>query len=212
MFYKRFKDFRERLTLTQSDIAKVLKVKPSAISQLESDKIKLSLDNLIILSDTYNLNLHWLLTGSGEMFVEHYQPLANPNDVYVIPVIAEISAGEPLAIYDDGQFGTVDVPKSLSLDAKNLIAFKVNGRSMEPTVMHNDVVVIRKRDDWENLKQKICALRINGEITLKKLIPDHNNRLFILESINKMFDPIIVDPAYSEFYLLGEMTYLFRRC
>lgn len=61
-----------RLTLkvTQSALAKTLKVKPSAISQIESGKIRPSTDTMLLLTKLCDVNLHWLITGKGPMWVD----------------------------------------------------------------------------------------------------------------------------------------------
>ena len=64
----RFKTFRESLGLSQAQIAGEIEITAGAIGLVEKDKSFLKLDNLLKLSELYNLNLDWLITGNGSMF------------------------------------------------------------------------------------------------------------------------------------------------
>lgn len=61
---------RKKLKINQTQLAGYLNVKPAAISQMESGRIRPSLDKVIEMARLWDVNLHWLLTGGGPMFVE----------------------------------------------------------------------------------------------------------------------------------------------
>jgi len=74
MIGARLLQLRGNLKLTQTDLAKRLKMNPSAISQMESGKIKPSLETLVLLDKYYGVNLHWLVTGKGTMYSVSGEP------------------------------------------------------------------------------------------------------------------------------------------
>jgi transcriptional regulator with XRE-family HTH domain len=65
---ERFRQLRKELGLSQIDLSDKLGVNPSAISQMESGRIRPSLDTMMLLSKNYGINLHWLITGRGDMY------------------------------------------------------------------------------------------------------------------------------------------------
>lgn len=78
----RFKIFRETLGVTQAVFAENIGLSSAAIGLLEKDKSFLKAENLKKLIVLYNLNINWLLTGQGKMFLESnnsfeikYEPL-----------------------------------------------------------------------------------------------------------------------------------------
>ncbi|MBP7116769.1 MAG: S24 family peptidase, partial [Candidatus Cloacimonetes bacterium] len=73
------------------------------------------------------------------------------------------------------------------------IAFRVNGASMEPQILHDDIVLIRKQSDWRNTDGKICAVRYEGGITLKRIQDDPQQMRVILQPLNKDFRVLIID-------------------
>ena len=64
----RIKKIREELRLTQEQFANVFGFNRAFISAIEKDKSKLSVDNLVKLLLTYNVNMNYVLGGIGEMF------------------------------------------------------------------------------------------------------------------------------------------------
>ena len=68
---QRFIQIRKQLQLTQSGFAEKLEESPMFVSGVESGKVKsIRPEVLIKLHERFNVNLNWLLSGSGEMFVQ----------------------------------------------------------------------------------------------------------------------------------------------
>ena len=65
---KRIKMIREKLGLTQQEMASKLGYKMLTISRWERGERTPSLNDLSKLAELYGVNLHWLLTGEGRMF------------------------------------------------------------------------------------------------------------------------------------------------
>lgn len=66
---ERIKQIREELKCTQEEFANTLGVSQKTVSQWEQDRNKPQIDVLRVLRDQYNINLNWLLTGRGNMFL-----------------------------------------------------------------------------------------------------------------------------------------------
>lgn len=236
----RLKQVRKELKLKQIDFAKEIGVKGSAISQMENGHIKPSLDTLFLLTKKYGVNLHWLLTGNGEMYttvvdrklsdtaksfskIKDFltEELMNivkakenlqDSEVFDLHVMGEIAAGPPVET-GNNVLDIVSVRRSMIAGViDDYVSLRVNGHSMDPFVMHNDVVIIRKSQDWGHLNGLICAVRIDGSITLKKLALDDKRKLIMLMSINEEYQPILIDPnEHEDVSLIGSLHYLYRK-
>ena len=237
MIGQRLKSIRSALHLKQIELAKALNLNPSAISQIESNRTKPSLETLVEIAHLFKVDLHWLITGEGQMFSSSLPQKANNKGWDVLQkmmndsleeivqarqdmldlesvdfiVTGEIAAGEPLENYGD----TVDVVtvrrRMIHGIVDDYIALRVNGRSMEPDIRNNDVVLIRQNQEWRLLDGKICAVRIDGAITLKKLMLDDARKMIVLIPLNEDFQPILVNPEnHRDIALLGSLFYLFR--
>jgi transcriptional regulator with XRE-family HTH domain len=64
----RFRDVRKVLGLNQSDFAKMLKTSQNQISRYEATQ-DIPYKIIELLSLEHNININWLITGKGEMFV-----------------------------------------------------------------------------------------------------------------------------------------------
>jgi SOS-response transcriptional repressor LexA len=66
---ERLKTLRETIGVSQAEFARTLGVAPSFISGIERDKKDVSRELLQKLLEKYQININWLLSGSGKMFL-----------------------------------------------------------------------------------------------------------------------------------------------
>lgn len=235
----RLQSFINELGIRQSEFAKAINATQGNVSDWLNRKktSKPSALAMARISEIYNLDLNWLITGRGEMFFKaldaslleegkskSLEELSGNGSVFkhtlapievrnlTLPIYGEIAAGLPIEGYDADALKYVEVPKTYLVDKENTyIALKVSGNSMEPKIAHGDVVIIHKRFDIINLNGKICACRTNDGITLKKLQFDEKKKRIILKPLNPDYDVIILEEAdLDSFQILGEMALLFR--
>lgn len=81
---QRLKLFRKTLSLSQKQLADLLKVEQALISMVENNKTEFAYWHIKKLKDTHNLNADWLETGVGEMFtsVPTTMELREPEQLY----------------------------------------------------------------------------------------------------------------------------------
>ncbi len=231
--------FVNALDIKRSDFAKTIEVTPGNLSDWVNRKkaSKPSASAMARINECYGLNLNWLLTGKGGMFVadadgnlygegqkKNIEELTGNNSVFkhklnlfdsrniTLPIYGEISAGQPLECYDESPSKYIEIPKAYLSDSQDkYIALKINGRSMEPKIMHGDIVVIKESMDIPCLDGKISACQTPDGVTLKKLQFDNEKKRVILKPLNPDFDVIIIEEYELEtFRILGEMVFLFR--
>ncbi|MFA7057696.1 MAG: XRE family transcriptional regulator [Candidatus Cloacimonadales bacterium] len=230
----RIKDIRKVRKIKQIELAERLNLKASALSQMESNKIKPSIDTMNKLCALYGINLHWLITGKGSMMIEgsNVKEIDNlekvldshilkvieakkrffDDSMITIPISGEISAGIPIESKEQ-DYGDVKFSRDqIHGRAENYLCLKVNGSSMEPVIKNGDVILIEKSSDWERSNGKICAIRLDGEVTLKKMKLDKIEGKLLLIPLNDGFETITVDPqAHADCSLIGIMTFLYRK-
>lgn len=206
MIGKRFKVIRSTLNLSLTDFSKKLFLSKSAVSKIENDITVPSHDTLVSMKKHFNININWLLTGEGEMF-QVFTPVqySLPEEELILPIEGEISAGEPIAVFNQEPLAYINV--SRILDKNKIHCFRVNGRSMEPLIQHNDIVILKKTESWDCCEQKVCAVRINGELTLKVLYVNHDRNVYVLMPVNNEFKPIIIEPETTDIKLVGTLVY-----
>lgn len=70
MIGNRIKELRKFLNLTQAEFGEKIGLKPTAIGQMENGTRNVTKRTKILLSEKYNVNINWLTTGEGTMFLE----------------------------------------------------------------------------------------------------------------------------------------------
>ena len=131
---------------------------------------------------------------------------------HLLPVSGSISAGDPVEIKKAESYEFVPFPfyKS-SKDLDDYLVFKVNGLSMAPEINHEDIVFIKKNNNWIELNNKIVAVMIQGDMTLKKLHLDNINQEIIFKPLNRNFDDIKVSfEMMDSTFLVGELKAIRR--
>lgn len=66
---KRINQIRKALNLTQEDFGKTLGTSKASLSEIENGKYKASIELLEKLVKKHNVNLHFVITGEGDMFI-----------------------------------------------------------------------------------------------------------------------------------------------
>ncbi len=183
------------------------------------------------------VNVNWLLRGEGSMFilapwelgpdvrttkkvqiVDGKPVLMNDFDTTyvrtsIFPNVAEISAG-PLLEVPEGiePAESVEVPtRYIPYGTDSYVAFRINGQSMEPQILHEDIVLIKKQVTWEGTNGKICAVRYETGITLKRIHFDETHKGIALQPLNKDFRIEFIDADQSQWLtLIGTLALQLR--
>lgn len=83
--------------------------------------------------------------------------------------------------------GTVDVDKNIA-DGNELFALKVKGDSMSPILIEDDIVIVKKQNDFET--GDIVVAIVNGdEATIKKGKKSESS--ILLQPFNTNYEPLI---------------------
>jgi len=191
---------------------------------------------LLKLSES-EVNVNWLLTGKGttrivkdfdgwmkERLEEKLKVVDSKTGLIQAPtidytrtvnltIIGDISAGPREDIIDCRDLGeNLELPRSLLPgQTDKYMAFRVNGHSMEPNILHEDIVVIKQELDWEIANERVCAIRADDGVTLKKVELDPTNRRIILQPFNLDYKVQIIDSDQGlEAFLIGVLSLQLR--
>ena len=108
------------------------------------------------------------------------------NPVVTIPILGVVKAGYDY-LAQENWIGNVDVDKKLA-DGNELFALKVKGDSMFPVLVEDDIVIIKKQDDFET-GDIVVAIVNSDEATIKKGKKTSNG--ILLQPLNTSYDPLI---------------------
>jgi len=137
----------------------------------------------------------------------------DPTRSITFPIVGEIAAGPLMEIKDEwSQIGQIQLPVSfLPGSPKQYTVFQVNGRSMEPVIQHQDIVVIKSDMSWENADDKIAVVRTDDGLTIKKVQIDHRRQQIILQPFNIDYPVLVLDSDWNYgAFLIGTIALQLR--
>ncbi|MBU4143257.1 transcriptional repressor LexA [Patescibacteria group bacterium] len=144
-----------------------------------------------------------------EILVHTAQKENNNNNVTTIPILGNISAGNPILAQENIE-GELVVDKSLAKNPAGVFALKVKGDSMiEAGILDGDHVVVRQQQNAE--EGDIIVALIEDEATVKKFYKDKSSNRVILRPANESMKPIYVDLSNNNFMILGKVTGVIRK-
>lgn len=164
------------------------------------------------------INANWLLTGEGEMLIDGQQT-TNPDEfAYVTRWNVEVSAGhgasDPLqeVKLEDVAFRK-DWLNKQGLNPKELAIFTARGDSMEPTIEHNDMLLIKVFPQWRHETapdEGIYIIRIDGHLHAKRIQSDGLGGILV-KSDNQAYDTIRIDKnRLPEVDIVGRVVWIGR--
>lgn len=152
---KLMRESRLRLGLTMKQLAQKAGTSESAVSRWESGQIE-NMKRETILKVADALHLSPLVFFGYDLSEE---------ETVKIPIVGRVVAGTPI-LAEENIEGMVEI--SSKQDVGIVFGLRVRGKSMEPNIRENDLLIVRQQSDVES--GDIAIVMINGdEATVKQV-------------------------------------------
>ncbi|MBQ7596110.1 MAG: helix-turn-helix domain-containing protein [Clostridia bacterium] len=149
------KDLRNRAGLKQHELAQLIGVHQTAVSQWEKGRTEPDAKTLKKLSEIFGVTIGTVLGYENET-------ISNDGK---IPVLGYVRAGTPVEAVED-VIDYIDFKGEVSSDYFGLV---IRGNSMEPRICDGDVVIVKKQSFIES--GEVAVILVNAmEATVKKVI------------------------------------------
>lgn len=180
MFKKRLKELRKAAKLTQAELAGKISSAQTTIAGWESGAREPDFEMVDRLADFFGVTTDYLI---GR---EDTSDPARKKGVR-IPVLGHIPAGIPIEAIED-VLDHEEIPVEWTMGGKEYFALRIQGNSMSPKYLENDIIIFQKSPDCDSGKE--CAVIVNGDdATFKKVIKQTNG--IILQPLNIAdFEPV----------------------
>ncbi len=190
------KDYRTKNSLSQRAFAARTTLSPSYINTLEkvfnpktgkpysvTTAVASEIANAMFISIETLLSM---LDRNQEFEINSTRTDELGNPVEPVPLLGLVKAGYDY-LAQENWIGTVDIDKKLA-ESGEFFALKVKGDSMFPTLVEDDIVIIKKQEDFET--GDIVVALINGdEATIKK--GKKSGDSILLQPLNPSYEPLI---------------------
>jgi repressor LexA len=121
------------------------------------------------------------------------------------PILGEVAAGNPLAIYPDS-IDTVELPTIAHVPNDSFL-LKVKGDSLKDAyIFTGDIVIVNPNLEAENGQFVVAVL--DNEAVVKRLIKKKD--VIELHSENPEYEPMIIESTHSNFQLVGVVIGVYR--
>lgn len=190
------KDYRIKNKLSQRAFASRTSLSPSYINTLEKiynpktgKPYSVTTDAATEIANAMFISIEDLLN----MLDKNQEFELNPkrdklgNPVAEIPLLGIVKAGYDYMAQENWE-GMIEVDKDIIKDGSDYFALKIKGDSMSPILIEDDIVIIKKQEDFEN-GDLVVAIVNGDEATIKK--GRKNDTSIILQPFNPNYEPLI---------------------
>lgn len=215
-FAERIKQMRGKMT--GPDFCAPLGVHRNTIYGWEKGVSQPSADIIVAMCSHYKVSPSWLILGEGPMYQGDPRQDGQANqhksicDFDLIPMVeTRLSAGDGAFVISENVEGYYAFKKQwvrrVATSAKSLVLLRVEGDSMQPTILTGDTVMIdiERKDVIEG---RIYAIRFDSTVMIKRLSFRPANRIMVISDNKQEFDPYEVDR--QELCILGQVIFFSR--
>lgn len=198
---------RKAKGLKQKELAEMVGLSESAISQLESGKRFPSYETLLKIAEALDCESSDLLSSrSNRPFIA---------DQFVsFPIIGEVAAHYDHFAEEDWTNGQIDVPLSWlkGKPQSEFFVLRVSGDSMYPAYQDGDLVLVLKQSTMDHSGQIGVVMFDDDKGTLKRVEYVNGENWMKLIPINPQFPPIMIrDERLEHCRILGIPKVLIRK-
>lgn len=179
----RFREQRLRAGFkSQADLAKILFVNQTAVSQWERGVTIPSPPLLLKLSQLYGVSTDYLLGKESS---------ASDSKGVKVPVLGDVAAGIPIeAVENIVDYEEIDTAMA---STGKYYGLRIKGGSMEPRIREGDVVIVRQQEDADT--GDTAVVLVNGDsATVKRIKKEPDGGLWLLPN-NPAYDPQHYSPT-----------------
>ena len=173
----RIKELRKKSHVSQQELAKILNVHQTAISQWETGRTSPDIKTAQKIAGYFHTSVGYVLD-----FDEMIEPKSYD---YIIPVLGRVEAGIPYTAIEE----IID-EEQLAPDTDmnfEYVGLQIHGASMEPRMKEGDVVIVRIQEFIDD--GDIAVVFVNGdEATIKKIKKTPGGISLI--PLNPAFEPL----------------------
>lgn len=222
MINDRFKDVRQKLGYTQQELAKKLDTSSGHISDIENGRKTPGGEFLKRLFDSYHVNINWILSGHGEMFIGGSlsgtirEVVAVPSEGFVnIPLYhinGSAGLGTPAPDTEEQELIAINeawVRRVLCVSPASLSVITVSGDSMEPTLRNGDLIIVDMSQN-QPANEGVYVVRLDNELLVKRV--QLRGAAATLYSDNGLYRDITIDLSNtSDFAIVGRVVGYVRK-
>lgn len=181
-------DRRTELGITQKEVADFVGVSEATVSRWESGHIdNMRRDRIAALSKILRLS-PLAIMGIDDTDLSSRLPNMVPIDArtFRVPIVGRVAAGRPI-VADEEIVGYEYIDNKYSKDGHEYFGLRIVGKSMEPTIMDGDIVIVRRQNYVES--GEIAIVLIDGEEATAKEVKESADGITLIGHNAAVYTP-----------------------
>lgn len=181
-------DRRTELGITQKEVADFVGVSEATVSRWESGHIdNMRRDRIAALSKILRMS-PLAIMGIDDTDLSTRLPNMVPIDArtFRVPIVGRVAAGRPI-VADEEIVGYEYIDNKYSKDGHEYFGLRIVGKSMEPTIMDGDIVIVRRQNYVEN--GEIAIVLIDGEEATAKEVKESADGITLIGHNTAVYTP-----------------------
>lgn len=191
--YRNIKRIREEKGMSQDELARLVGFKSrSSINKIEMGVNDITQSKLIAIANALHVS-------PGELMGEDKE-VASPTDLstrlpnmvpidartFRVPIVGRVAAGRPIVAGEE-IIGYEYIDNKYSKDGHEYFGLRIVGKSMEPTIMDGDIVIVRRQNYVEN--GEIAIVLIDGEEATAKEVKESADGITLIGHNAAVYTP-----------------------
>ncbi len=161
--YEIYEELLKTKNISSYQVSKATGISQQTLSNWKLGRSTPKYDKLLKIAEYLGVNIDFLTTGQ----IPKQENTNKKRKAAKVPVVGAVPAGIPIEAIED----IIDYEEIDEETAKKgeYFGLKIQGNSMYPLIMENDVVIVRKQETIES--GQVAIVMVNGdEATCKKVI------------------------------------------
>lgn len=190
--YRNIKRIREERGMSQDELARLVGFKSrSSINKIEMGVNDITQSKLVAIANALRVTPSELMGDDKDVAAPDDLAARIPNMIPVnntfrIPVVGRVAAGKPI-IADEEIIGHEYIDEKYARDGHDYFGLRIVGKSMEPTIMDGDIVIVRRQNCVEN--GEIAIVLIDGEEATAKEIKESADGITLIGHNTAVYTP-----------------------
>lgn len=181
-------DRRTELGITQKEVADFVGVSEATVSRWESGHIdNMRRDRIAALSKILRLSpLAIMGIDDTDLSTRLSNVISIDARTFRVPIVGRVAAGRPI-VADEEIIGYEYIDNKYSKDGHEYFGLRIVGKSMEPTIMDGDIVIVRRQNYVEN--GEIAIVLIDGEEATAKEVKESADGITLIGHNTAVYTP-----------------------
>lgn len=203
----RIRELRLEKGWSGEELAKKVGLSKGYVYNLEKSTKRLNYETIYKFANIFNVSVDYLLKREDRKEIFPNAIDIDYNNIIMLPIIGNIATGLPItAVQEEDDFLPFYAHRISKQEANDYFCLRIKGDSMEPNIMHGDLVIVKRQTVVDD-GQIAIVLYDNVDATCKRIT--YAGDKIILNSDNTKYKPMVFNTLDCQ--IVGKVQCHYRR-